>query len=901
MRITRLQLRDFGRHRGLDIELAPGFTIIRGPNEAGKSTIQRGLELALFRKPTAATAELDALRSWGAPEDDRSFVRLEFVVSEENGASGDTGPRQGVLEKEFRGQRGRVLLEYDGQTYSDPARAEEVIADLTGIPNEAFFRSTASIRHQELEDLDRDEGALRDRLQASLGGGDRGSSRAKARIDDAIRALKSRGDKNPGRLKIAEEAVARAEVALRNGETSLQKLEADRDALAQARDARLRAETALAESRNMLESARQAERLRTDRAVVAERFERLRQASEAQQRLTDLEASPERSMADLRERLDRMRTLQSRVVVLQESLRDEAGPEVEPDEPEPGFLQEGLVTGAVGAIAILAVVIGSATSLLLAVLLGIGAMGLAVVEGLRFWERRSVAMNVRRINDARERDRTVRRQSRVGTEEGLRVAQSGVQNILRELGAADIGAAERLLTSEQARRQEVATLQVQASALLAGQSQGTAFELRDRAALELEQKTAALDALGPLATDARARERLEAEVRDRHAALERARDAEAGAIARLDANPVDSEQVAGEAERLVTWRDQLTALKRRVHIYETTLAAIQAAESMTMKKATRFLEQQVGRDIARLTGGRYRRVSIDDQTLDIEVWAPERGDWVKAGQLSKGTIDQVFLAARIGLVRLVTQDRRPPLILDDPFVTFDDTRAARAAVLLRELSSDFQVIYLACSNRYDGLADAVVELPGPAEVESAAAAHAGPAKGKAAAAPATAPATAPAEDLATAAAPAAAPAEAPATAPAEAPAAAPVPAEAPAEAAAETPDQPKPAPGRSARPASVSAGAKVVAFPGAVAPTEDSDGETPAGDEKSPPAEDGENGPMQLQTAIPTDDATAPDASPDAPAPDTSSDAPANGAEAEPAPDPVASRPDGAPDEQGKD
>jgi hypothetical protein len=87
--------------------------------------------------------------------------------------------------------------------------------------------------------------------------------------------------------------------------------------------------------------------------------------------------------------------------------------------------------------------------------------------------------------------------------------------------------------------------------------------------------------------------------------------------------------------------------------------------------------------------------------------------------LSKGTIDQVFLAARIGLVRLVTQGRRPPLVLDDPFVTFDDARAARAALLLRELSSDFQVIYLACSNRYNGLADSVVELPGPIEAEPA--------------------------------------------------------------------------------------------------------------------------------------------------------------------------------------
>jgi len=179
--------------------------------------------------------------------------------------------------------------------------------------------------------------------------------------------------------------------------------------------------------------------------------------------------------------------------------------------------------------------------------------------------------------------------------------------------------------------------------------------------------------------------------------------------------------LAGESERLVTWQGQLAGLRRRVRIYEKTLAAIEASESGTMRKATRFLEQQVSRDISRLTGGRYKRVSIDDQSLDIRVWAPERGDWVAAYQLSKGTIDQVFLAARIGLVRLVTQGRRPPMVLDDPFVTFDDARASRAALLLRELSSDFQVIYLACSNRYDGLADAIVELPGPSEVEAAAA------------------------------------------------------------------------------------------------------------------------------------------------------------------------------------
>jgi uncharacterized protein YhaN len=721
MRILRLQLRDFGRHRDLDIELAPGFTIVRGPNEAGKSTIQRALELALFRKPTATASELDTLKTWGTRGEDRTAVKLEFVDEAEGSEEG----RRGVLEKEFRGQRGKVSLEFDGQTITDPSKVDQILADLTGIPTEAFFRSTASIRQNELEDLDRDEGALRDRLQASIGGGDRGSSRAKSRLEEAIRSLKSKGDKNPGRLKIAEEAVARAEQALENGEAALEKLEKDRDALAQARDARRRAEAALTESRNMLEGARQAERLKSDQAVTSERFDRYRQAAEAQKRLRELEAVPERSISGLRDSLDRMRTLQSRVSVLQESLRDERGPDVEPDEPEPGYRGIGLFIGGIAAVAILATLVGVTAKAYAVSLVGLMATVGAFLLGVMFWLRREAALDVRVVNEARARERALRRQSYVGTEEGLRVAQSAVQNILRELGVPDIASAEKLLTGEQARRQEVATLQVQVSALLAGQSDADVQRLRDQAALDVEQKGAALDALGPLATDARAREKLESEVRERQEALERARDLEAGATARLDANSVDAEQVAGEAERLSAWRDQLAALQRRIRIYEATLAAIQESEGQTMREATRFLEQHVGRDIARLTGGRYKKVQIDDRTLDVDVWAPERDNWVTVSHLSKGTIDQVYLAARIGLVRLVTQGRKPPLILDDPFVTFDDARAASAALLLRELSSDFQVIYLACSNRYDGLADKIVELPGPSDAEAAASKAAG--------------------------------------------------------------------------------------------------------------------------------------------------------------------------------
>ena len=97
-----------------------------------------------------------------------------------------------------------------------------------------------------------------------------------------------------------------------------------------------------------------------------------------------------------------------------------------------------------------------------------------------------------------------------------------------------------------------------------------------------------------------------------------------------------------------------------------------------MKSATRYLEAHMVRDLAAVTGGRYRRVRVDDKTLDIEVHAPEKGGWVHVSSLSQGTLDLVYLVARLGLVRLVTGDRRPPLVFDDPFVTLDDVRAAKA-------------------------------------------------------------------------------------------------------------------------------------------------------------------------------------------------------------------------------
>jgi DNA repair exonuclease SbcCD ATPase subunit len=315
-----------------------------------------------------------------------------------------------------------------------------------------------------------------------------------------------------------------------------------------------------------------------------------------------------------------------------------------------------------------------------------------------------------------EIDRRLRGRSDMEAE--LKDVEAKAAGQLGAIGLPNLAAAEDLLSREEAHVAQIDRLTAQLEGLVGKEPPGTLAAQRDASALEISQKTSALEALGPIAKEPRARERLEVEVRDAEGAVERARDDEANARARVEANAVDAEQVAGQAERLAAWREQLAASQRSQRVFAATLDAIDRAEQATMKTATLYLEEHMVRDLATVTDGRYRRVRVNDKTLDIEVHAPEKDDWVPVSSLSQGTLDVVFLVARLGLVRLVTGDRRPPLVFDDPFVTLDDARAARALDLLKTIASDFQVIYLTCSSRYDEAADAVVVLDGPTIVDA---------------------------------------------------------------------------------------------------------------------------------------------------------------------------------------
>jgi chromosome segregation ATPase len=263
VRITSLRLEHVKRHADLKLEFAPGLTIVRGPNESGKSTIQRAIEMVLFRRPTSTAQELDGVRSWGIEPTDPS-VELTF----------DEDGKPGRLAKTFAGPRGAVSLDYDGTTETDPAKVDLIIGELTGLPTEKFFRSTAGVRHQELADLERDAGTLRDRLQVSMSGADRGTWTARKRLEEMTKRYRSEGPRNPGPLKVAREEIERLTAELASGEAELGRLEADRSAFAVAHDSRVALDIQIAGQRQQLDDAERAVELNHRREDAQVRYER---------------------------------------------------------------------------------------------------------------------------------------------------------------------------------------------------------------------------------------------------------------------------------------------------------------------------------------------------------------------------------------------------------------------------------------------------------------------------------------------------------------------------------------------------------------------------------------------------------------------------------------------------
>ncbi len=107
------------------------------------------------------------------------------------------------------------------------------------------------------------------------------------------------------------------------------------------------------------------------------------------------------------------------------------------------------------------------------------------------------------------------------------------------------------------------------------------------------------------------------------------------------------------------------------------------------------LIQSTSEFFSEMTGNNYIKVLSSMENNEISVI---RSDQVKFEPqfLSRGTVEQLFLAVRYALVEEYSNQNRLPIILDDIFVNFDSERFTNAIKTLEKLSNKHQIIIFTC-------------------------------------------------------------------------------------------------------------------------------------------------------------------------------------------------------------
>ncbi len=703
MILHRLDLRRFLGLPNGTFEFSPGINVIIGPNEAGKSTLRAAIRTVLYENPATTSVRIrDGLRTWGAEEPPE--LQLEFEI---NGG-------RFHLTKDFA-TRKVVLSDHLGRTWEQHKTVQERLVGALGFPSADLFDATAHIAQMELERIHIT--SIGKELGRIIGGGGEDVAAAGRKLDAHIRMLergsKGAAVKEPGPVVAGERMVTsvRTEVEmLRRNAAEAERVRAELAGVAQSRGAlaeNLAAKKALLESnREMLQIEERLSALKREEAMweqkvagIADLTQRLTQLDRGLEEATSAGVPDEGAVKEARSVFER----------LHDRRRERAGLEDELTHPESVRAAPGRdwAAAAVGLGLLLVGLLGRRALGSMA-WIAVAAGALAVTAGL--W---AAARGLQRSQLAAARRQERKQRAQTLDAEGAQL-DTQLDALLEKLGSPSVGDAEARWN----RYHDLAQERQQVAAFLAKLREGS-----DDEAISEHWKTARRDVFGledrlrspemasrritPLQVQA-----LEREVAELDQQLSQAQRREIKLAVDLERLTADSEQLATKEEQLLEADESLTALRRHLEVCKEAYSGLVEARRQAEVPVREIVERRAGEYLRTASGGRYTRLQVEEETLQLSVWSDDAGTWVEAAEphLSRGTVDLVYLAARLALVSVLAEGKRPPLLFDDPFITFDDHRRAGAVTLLRELSREYQVFLFTYTRHYDGCADRLIEL-----------------------------------------------------------------------------------------------------------------------------------------------------------------------------------------------
>src|SRR5207245_11124434 len=140
----------------------------------------------------------------------------------------------------------------------------------------------------------------------------------------------------------------------------------------------------------------------------------------------------------------------------------------------------------------------------------------------------------------------------------------------------------------------------------------------------------------------------------------------------LERHSVDAEARAAVEAPLHEAEEQLARARPHHEVSPAALSGLLDARRQAQVPVREIMERRASEYLCILSEARYQQLAADQESLALSVWSDDAGGWVEAAEphLSRGTVDLVYLAARLALVDVLTGGMRPPLLFDDPVIPF---------------------------------------------------------------------------------------------------------------------------------------------------------------------------------------------------------------------------------------
>jgi len=708
MRLRRIGLKNFKRFVDFQAQFSPGVNVVKGPlNETGKSTLLEGIIVALFHNPKSTAKELAGYSSWGSSRQFRTS--LEFEEKE----------NRYLLEKDF--DKGTIRLICDN-TREDLDTFKEIstkIAELSGTKSDTLFSCSSCIRQSEVSEISSGKKEITESLEEVAMGGKESTFawQVVQKLDSRVAEMKKGLDKltnNPGILASLRSKIHGTSQRYSDVKDEVSKIEAKKielvevsKQLAEAKEQYENARALLEKNRQRKEVEASVQRLTKDYDGVEKVLSNVKDLKEDSEKagkaVRAIEGFRDRQeVSELRRELDVIQngrgTIERDLVQREKEL---SGAKEKSDKRK-SVVFLGSWKSIATSIIVLA---GGAVGTLIGpfYLVGLVIIGAVLLAVTMLWARPALTRDKTNISVIEGRIQDMR--------EALADLSRNQQELLAKAKCSTIA---KFCEQEKdfydwLDRRNAAELQLKG--MLGGRTvediEGQKLELARKLATEEARLTDDLKQthLGP--EEYMALERRVQNLEKRQGELERQKSRCEIIIEQARFNIEDQIRLEEELEAL---QEALKHEERKVRVYGSASKFLSQARAEVLSSVEEALEKEIQKYLAIFTDDKYKQVKVDKETLEFWVYSDEKGGWAKPEELSGGAIDEFYLAFRLALVKLIFGDKRPPLILDDPFVNFDSVRLNRTLDFFKTLASDYQIIIFTLGDSYDKVADNVILL-----------------------------------------------------------------------------------------------------------------------------------------------------------------------------------------------